>query len=85
MLVIKDIVLNKEMTKQAMTAVFGGRHYCGNYDHTHSGRWRVRGYRAFYKIIHRGGRRYLALQRQWTLLRYQVRHVGRLYYVRRYS
>ena len=79
MLTIKDLVANNEMTKSAMAAVFGGGHGYGNYDHTHSGPWRVKGYRSFYKYISRGGRRYLALQRQWTLLRYQVRHVGRLY------
>ena len=85
MLVISDLVMNKEMTKQAMTAVFGGRHGCGNYDRIYSGRWRVRGYRSFYKIISKHGRRYLALQKQWTLTRYQARYVGRLHYVRRYS
>ena len=84
MLVINDLVMSKEMTKQAMTAIFGGGHGCGNYDHIHSSPWRVRRYRSFYKIINKGGKRYLALQRQWTLFRYQVRHVGRLYPVRIY-
>ena len=79
MLTIKDLVANKEMTKSAMAAVFGGAHGYGNYDRIYSGRWNVKGYRSFYKYISRGGRRYLALQKQWTLLRYQVRHVGRLY------
>ena len=81
MLVIKDLTLNKEMTNQAMAAVFGGRHYCGNYDHIHSGRWRRTYYRAFWKCIKRHGKKYLALQRQWTFVRYQVRHIGRLHIV----
>ena len=79
MLTIKDLVANKEMTKSAMAAVFGGGHGYGNYDHIHSGRWARRGYRSFYKYISRHGRRYLALQKQWTFVRYQVRHIGRLY------
>ena len=83
MLVINDLVMNKEMTKQAMTAVFGGGHGCGNYDHIHSGPWVRRGYRSFYKYISKHGRRYLALQKQWTFVRRQVRHIGRLYYLRR--
>ena len=83
MLVINDLIMNKEMTKQAMTAVFGGRHGCGNYDHIHSGRWVGRGYRSFYKYVYKYGRRYLALQKQWTFVRYQVRHIGRLYPIRR--
>ena len=79
MLTIKDLVANKEMTKSAMAAVFGGRHGWGNYDRIYSGRWVGKGYRSFYKYISRHGRRYLALQKQWTFVRYQVRHIGRLH------
>ena len=83
MLVIKDLAISKEMTKQAMTAIFGGGHGCGNYDRTYSGRWRRTYYRSFYKLIRRGGRRYLALQKQWTFVRTQARYIGRLYPIRR--
>lgn len=83
MLVIKDLTLNKEITKQAMAAVFGSGHGCGNYDHIHNGRWRRTYYRSFWKCIKRHGKKYLALQRQWTFVRYQVRHIGRLYIVGR--
>ena len=82
MLVISDLVMNKEMTTQAMAAVFGGSHGIGNYDHIHNGRWARKSYRSFYKYVTKHGRRYLALQKQWTFVRYQVRHIGRLRYVR---
>lgn len=85
MLVIQDLALNKEMTKDAMAAVFGGGHGYGNYDHTHSGPWAVRGYSQFYKKVYKHGKKYLALQRRWTLVRRQVRHIGRCYILRRYS
>ncbi len=82
MLVISDLVMNKEMTTQAMAAVFGGAHGWGNYDRIYSGPWARKGYRSFYKYISKGGRRYLALQKQWTYVRRQVRYIGK-YYVRR--
>ena len=80
MLAIRDLTYENELNREAMAAVFGGGHYCwGNYDHIHSGRWRVAGYSSFYKYVNRYGRRYRLLQRKWTLVRRQIRHVGRLY------
>jgi len=81
MLTIKDLVANKEMTKQSMATVFGGSHGIGNYSHSHAAR-KVR-FRAFKVIVRRGGRKYLALQRQWTITRCLYTHVGRLSYLRR--
>ena len=80
MLAIRDLPYEKELNREAMAAVFGGGHYRGgNYDHIHSGRWRVAGYSSYYRYIRRGRRSYRLLQRKWTLVRRQVRHAGRLY------
>ena len=83
MLAIKDLILNNEMTKQAMSAVYGGGHGIGNYSHLHTGPWRLKYRRAFRVLVRRHGRRYLAIQRQWTYCRCQYLHVGRLRYVAR--
>ena len=76
MLTIKDLVTNKEMTKQAMAAVFGGGHGIGTYLHFHSSPWVKTYSRAFFVIIKKGGKKYLGLQRQWTWKRLQVAHRG---------
>ncbi len=76
MLTIKDLVANKEMTKQAMAVVFGGGHRIGNYAHYHNGPW-VRTYaRAFRLVVRRGGRLYRAVQYQFTWKRVQSYHRG---------
>ena len=82
MLAIKDLISNNEMTKQAMSAVYGGGHGIGNYRHLHTGPWKRKYYRAFRVIVRRGHKRYLAIQRQWTYCRCQYLHVGRLSYLR---
>ncbi len=77
---IHDLERKEEIDRNAMNAFYGGGHPAwGNYDHTHSGSWRVQSYSSYYKYVRRGGRSYRYLQRKWTLARRQVRHIGRLY------
>ena len=78
MLVIKDLILDKEMTKQAMMAVFGGGHGIGNYLHFHTGRWKLVDFHKHYLKIRRGRRYYRAIQCHWTWKRCQVAHRGKL-------
>ena len=82
MLAIKDLVLNKEMTKQAMTKVFGSGHGVGNYLHYHSGRWvRTDFHRHFLGYVKRGYRKYRKYQYHWTWKRVQTAHKGRIVYL----
>ena len=53
------------------------------YGHLHIGPWRPKYARAFRVLVYRHGRKYLAIQRQWTYCQYQIAHVGRLSYLRR--
>ncbi len=76
MLTIKDLVANKEMTKQAMVAVLGGHHGIGNYRHFHNGPWRRTYARAFRLYVRKGGRIYRAVQYQFTWKRVQAYHRG---------
>ena len=81
MLTIKDLVANKEMTKQAMAAVLGGHHGIGNYRHMHTGRWNLYYRRAFRVIVRtsRGLRRGIQYQYSWKRLQTYHKGVLRIY------
>ena len=81
MLSIRDLPYNKELSKKAMEAVFGGHHGIGNYDHSHLSSWRMYYRRAFRVNVARGGRLYRAIQYQYSWKRTQIWHRGRLRYL----
>ena len=80
MLTIKDLVANKEMTKQSMAAVFGG-HRIGNYSYYRNGRWSLYHRRAFRVIVRtsRGLRRGIQYQYSWKRLQTYHKGVLRIY------
>ena len=83
MLAIQDLVLNEEMSKEAMMGVFGGGHGIGRYLHFHNGPW-VNTYRRSFTFRRYVGRRaYKYRQYQWTWKRIQVAHRGHLRFLGR--
>lgn len=78
MLAIQDLVLNEEMSKEAMMEVFGGGHGIGNYAHLHNGSW-FKTYSRYFDFKRYVGRKvYKYRQYQWTWKRVQTLHRGYL-------